>query len=224
MAKKVKGNVIPAIYAGIDTNNTLLHRCLIEDVDGNFSVFSNEAQLRGLKSYEELIKPTIVNCWPTYESFCDLPEQKVLTYHANVFGAEPPKDQDKVTTAVYTWKKLVMQAKNQCADTTTKDPVTGRNSTIGNCKYMRGLDSDGNLTDHTKVVIKTPQAQACFKIFSETLEKVGEGEGNDRFITEAVFKQAINDRAAEIRTRQDPWRIFQYYRSTLINMRLMRRQ
>ena len=198
------------------------------DVDGNYSVFTSENQLRQLKSYEELIKPTIDKVWPNYEAFLDQNEQTVLAYHEQTFGKEPPKDQDKVTTGVYTWKKLVMTAKNQMASDVTKDPATGRNSTIGNCRYMYGLsgeEKDGVklLTDDTKITIKTPQMQACYKIFKDTMEAVGEGEGAERFITEAIFKQAIIDRAGEIRTRQDPWRIFQYYRAQLIGLKLMRR-
>jgi hypothetical protein len=217
MAKAKKS--VPSIYEGINPDNKLLHLFLMEDVDGNTSVFNNEAQLTSMKSYQELIAPTIRKTWKGLDAFLEENEQTVLTYHEQMFGANPPKDQDRVTTATYTWRKLVSQAKNQCQSKETVDPVTGRKSTIGNRLYFLG-------SGDTTQVIKTPQAQACYKIFTETLDKHGTeqpvNEKPTRVITEAVLKQAVIDRAGELKTRQDPWRIFQYYRPSLLKMGLIR--
>jgi hypothetical protein len=76
-----------------------------------------------------------------------------------------------------------------------------------------GVDSD-----KPEVVssIHTPQAKVCYQILIDGVKAHPEG------ITETDLKALVNTRAAEIRTRQDPWRIFQYYRPTLIKAKLVR--
>jgi hypothetical protein len=42
------------------------------------------------------------------------------------------------------------------------------------------------------------------------------------FVTESRMQDIVNDRQAELQTRQDPWRIFQYYRPELIQCQLIK--
>lgn len=223
MAKKQVKSV-PPMYQELDKTPAKLRLCLMLAVDGILSTFQSRTQLEGLKSYEELIKPSIDKVWDNFDQFLDQNEQTILTYHANYFGAEPPKGQDKITTASLTWYKMVANAKNNMA-TGTPVSETGRKSTILNRKYFAGEVTEGSAD------VKTFQALACLKIFRETLEKstdeieTHDGDGKlikVKAITEEVLKQAVNDRAGEIKTRQDPWRIFQYYRPTLIKAKLVR--
>lgn len=66
---------------------------------------------------------------------------------------------------------------------------------------------EGSADDRKKLAAKMPpQAKTCLAI----LEALGTDE-----ISEADAMKAVADRKDELRTRQDPWRIFQYYRPRL---------
>ena len=219
MAKK-QAKSIPPMYKELDKTPSKLRLCLMIDNENNISTFSSRTQLESLKSYEELVKPTIQVMWDNFDKFLECNEQTILAHHANMFGSEPPKGQDKVTTASLTWYKMVANAKNHLQ---SKDPVNaaGRKSTILGRKYFAGDVTEGSAD------VKTYQALVCLKIFRETLAKSTDtldlSDGTTRpAITEEVLKQACIDRAGEIKTRQDPWRIFQYYRPTLIKAKLVR--
>ena len=214
--KAAKAPAIPEIYQGLDRSPAQTRLCIVEDTDGNFFKFKTPQE-------NHIVAAGVQKLWPNYDAFHDNEnEQTVLTYHENLFGANPPKEADKVTNSLMVWYKLCQTATDRTNQGTPKDPVTGRKSTIGNSKYYLGAE------DHTKVLIKTPQAQACFKIFLETLNSDKASletlDGKEvRFLTEAVLKQVVMDRAAELKTRQDPWRIFQYYRPTLQELHILRR-
>lgn len=57
--------------------------------------------------------------------------------------------------------------------------------------------------------IKTYQAQECLNILKEHLK-------DSKSITEDDFKAAIYAEQSRLKTKQDAWRIFQYYRPQLI--------
>jgi hypothetical protein len=57
---------------------------------------------------------------------------------------------------------------------------------------------------------------ACLKIFEDSMDT------EKHTISEKDLKDAVIKRAAELKTRQDPWRIFQYYRPQLIQAKLIR--
>lgn len=216
MAKKTKTTAksTPEIYIGLISDSANLRRCLIEDVDSNYSLFENGKQLEGLKSYEVLIKPTIAKRWDSFNQFEEtVNEQTALTLHENLFGKNPPEGQDLVTTKLHVWHKLCTTAKNNLTDKTgtQTDPVTNRKSTILNCVYMPGEITEGTAD------VKTYQALKCLELFRDCI-------GDREEVTEGELKQYVIDHADILKTRQEPWRIFQYYRPTLIKAKLMRRK
>lgn len=218
MSKKAKTKQnTPDCYVGLITDSRNLKRCLIEDLNGVYSLFENPHTLESLQSYEELIKPTIGKRWDNFDAFeKDVNNQTALTYHENLFGVSPPKNQDLIFTKINVWHKMCMLVKNKAFANETgtpKDPVTNRKSTILTCTY-----SVGEITEGTADV-KTYQALKCLELFRGCMTKEGSEE-----ITEGVLKQYVIDNAAILKTRQDPWRIFQYYRPTLIAAKLIRRK
>lgn len=218
MSKKNKQKQnTPDCYVGLITDSRNLKRCLIEDLNGVYSLFENGATLEKLQSYEELIKPTIGKRWDNFDAFeKEVNMQTALTYHENLFGVSPPKDQDLIFTKINVWHKMCMTVKNKAFANETgtpTDPVSNRKSTILTCIY-----STGEITEGTADV-KTYQALKCLELFRACLAKEGTEE-----VTEGILKQYVIDNAAILKTRQDPWRIFQYYRPTLIAAKLIRRK
>lgn len=203
----------PEIYQGLVSDPKNLRRCLVEDLNMTYSLFDSRAQLEGLQSYESLIKPTIQKCWNDFNDFTEKCNKNTsLLYHEQLFGATAPKKQDLITTQLYVWHKLCSIVKNNLCDqsATPKDPVTQRKSNILNCNYYPG-ETQGTGE------IRTFQAIQCIKLFRACL---GERES----VSEGELKQYVIDHAGELKTKQEPWRIFQYYRPSLIAAKIMRRQ
>lgn len=205
----------PDIYMGLVSDPKNLRRCLIEDNNGVYSLFENANTLESLQSYNALIKPEIAKRWDNFDMFVEKENtQTVLCYHENLFGANPPKKQDHITTQLMVWHKLCSLVKNKAFANETgtpKDPVTNRKSTILNCVYSPGEITEGSAD------IKTYQALKCLELFRNCL-------GDQSEVTEGVLKQYVIDHAEVLKTRQDPWRIFQYYRASLIAAKLIRRK
>ena len=211
MAKQAKqAKSIPEIYQGLDRNTELLKYCIVEDIHGQFFGYKTAAE-------NNIVTPAVQKKWDNWEKFNDEGQSTIMTYHANLFDAEPPKDQALVLTSTYVWYKLFEHIENKNAFNQTRIPTrAGRKSTIGNSEYRRGEPGTGTL--------KTPQALASLKLFDKALEKDGTDHEEGRVITEDKLRKYIEDNAAELRTRQDPWRIFQYYRPQLIEQKLIKRR
>jgi hypothetical protein len=227
MAKQAKST--PDIYVGLTSNPDNLRRCLVEDTNLVLSLFDSRAQLEGLESYEALIRPTIGFVWNNFSDFDkQVNEQTALTRHEQLFGGNPPKKQDLIETKLKVWHKMCNSVKNSLVSTgTPTDPVSQRKSTILTCKYYVGSVNTGTGD------IKTYQALQCLKLFRScidtqgTEEEIADGAGGMvkvKFVSEATLKQYVIDHAGDLKTRQEPWRIFQYYRPTLIAAKLLRRQ
>lgn len=212
---KVKQNT-PEVYVGLVSDTKNLHRCIVEDTNMAYSMFQSRAQLEGLQSYESLIKPTISKVWANFEDFAETTnKQTTLAYHEQLFNdAQPPKKQDLITTQLQVWHKICSLVKNNLVNETAapKDPISGRKSTIGSRKYYHGANAP---TKKETGDIKTYQALKSLELFRDC---IGEGE----FVEEAALKQYVIDHAEVLKTRQDPWRIFQYYRPQLLKAGLIR--
>ena len=135
----------------------------------------------------------------------------IRAYHAKFLGAEIPKGVEVEQAAFMTWAWFVKNGK-PILDGTVK-AETGekeRKSSIGECLYMRGESKDST-------VIVTAQAKVCWSLFERCIEA-------RPHVKEAELRQFVEANAAELKTKQDPWRIFQYYRPKLIEAKLLRRQ
>jgi hypothetical protein len=216
MSKNTKqAKSTPEIYQGLSIEGKQ-EQCVVEDVHMLFYIFDNTQSIH-------ILKQAIQKTWAKgLTDFLEEGKQTMLAYHENLFKCNAPKDQDPTVTAQYTWAKIVSIAIDR---RTTKVPVlAGRKSTIGLCEYRKGSNID------QPNLLKTPQANACLKLFiacieSNTEPRPDDKDGNiDIFVTEEVLRQYIVDHAAELHTRQDPWRIFQYYRPQLISEKLITRK
>ena len=49
-------------------------------------------------------------------------------------------------------------------------------------------------------------------------------QGEEGKVTEAKLREIASERAAELKTKQDPWRIFAYYRPRMIEEGILRQQ
>lgn len=102
-------------------------------------------------------------------------------------------------------RKKYMKNKNQEVQVPADEKSEGKRATATkNPNAYIVLVNDPVVIDGKKL---PRQAKVCAKIFARNSEKN---------FSEDVAKKLINDGAAEIVTRQDPWRIFQYYRARLI--------
>lgn len=213
MAKQQKKST-PEVYVGLIQDSRNINRCIMEDIEFNFTICDSFAQIESMKSFEELIKPTIAKVWKNFNEFDDtVNEQTALAYHEQLFGKNPPDKQELITTKLMVWHKIAATAKNNLTNQsgTPKDPETGRKSTILTSVYTRGDITEGSAD------IKTYQALKCLELFRDCI-------GDREEVTEGELKQYVIDHTDILKTRQDPWRIFQYYRPTLIKAKLIRRK
>ena len=204
---------IPTIYQGLNRDVSILKHCIIEDVHGGFYRFDSPEACH-------ILKEAVQKSWSSFDAFSNENKQTLLTYHENLFKVEANKKMDLTEVASWCWYKIASLA----VDRTTKVPTTseGRKSTILNCKYFAGETVEGTGD------VKTYQAIQCIKLFRQALETKGTLSGEPgkevRSITEGDLKTYVEENAAELKTRQEPWRIFQYYRTKLINNKILRRE
>ncbi len=224
--KKKLATSIPVIYQSLTRDASRQHDVICEDVHGQFFRHTNAQSINVLRQFQHKV-------WVGFDAFVgdsanpDNPgetRQTILAYHSMLFKAEPPPKQDHVTTALYVWFGLCDIA----VDRTEKTPRTteGRKMTIGARKYMYGDSRDLSM-------IGTPQARSCYRIFCDAIDEitkknlcnVTEKSLVSQYvpaITEEALRAVVVNRAGELHTRQDPWRIFQYYRPQLIKHKLIR--
>lgn len=197
---------VPEIYHALNRDARFNKLTLCEDVHGQLFLHNSPQEINVVREAQRKV-------WAGFDKFASAENaQTVLTYHANIFGSEPPKKQPPVETALMVWYALCARATDRTAKT-PKDPVTGRKSELLTRKYFLGnvVPKDNEYV----AMIQTRQAYVCYRIFRDAI-------GKSQSITEADLKRAMENRAAEIMTRQDPWRIFQYYRSQLIKLQLLK--
>lgn len=160
-----------------------------------------------LKQFPALV---IETTYANAEEFSKAGKNVILAWHEQIFKCEPPKKQDIEITALWVWSYWLKNGKPLLPQTNaTVDPVSGkvaRKSTLGSRVYT--VIANGT-------VPKTPQAVACHQILADACKETGS-------VTEEVLKKMVIARALELKTRQDPWRIFQYYRPQLIAGKCLR--
>ncbi len=215
MSKKIKAQKVelPEEYTLTPIVPEQRHHCVVIDHNNNVSIFNSKADLEKLESFNSLIKDTIAYCWPCLDRFMEIERQTILAYHDQFFKCTPPKDQTIEVTAQYVWAQFHRHVKTSFLSATPTLP-TGRKSNLLSTPYFIGNNPKPE-------AIITPQAKECVKIFNEAITKFGKGE--PKSITEEVLRQYVVDQGPRLKTRQDPWRIFQYYRTQLINAHILRR-
>ena len=82
-----------------------------------------------------------------------------------------------------------------------------------NRKYMLGQ----NWSVFTNGTIKTPQARKCCEFIQDALKVLK----TDR-VPELEMRKIVESRGTELKTKQEPWHIFMYYRPALIQMGILK--
>ena len=156
-SKEVKST--PEIYQGLSLTIQRPNICIVEDLNGNYSLHNSRADLEKLQSFSALIKDTLSKVWNNFNKFLEENKQTILAYHEQFFKVDPEKNQTIEQTAVMVWNKIISIAKT---DLTTAVPIiAGRKSTIGLCEYRAGTEKDdGNLIDPP--VSEPKEKQASF--------------------------------------------------------------
>jgi pyruvate/2-oxoglutarate dehydrogenase complex dihydrolipoamide dehydrogenase (E3) component len=118
---------------------------------------------------------------------------------------------------------MTMNATDVLASIATTTKSNGHK--VRNVNYTVSLPDMG---DATKLASLAPQAKAVYAILVQTattkhpLPEGEEGPMPALTLTEPEVIAAVNEHASLLNTRQDPFRIFQYYRAALIDANVLR--
>ena len=148
--------------------------------------------------------------WKSEEEFSKQGKQTILAYHEEFFKVAPPKKQDITITSLMCWMFMLKNGKAHIQGVDSETGEKERKSSISSSKYTPG-DKFGQPHE-----IKTYQAIKCLELFTNAL-------GTNKSITEGELRAHVEKNAEILKTKQGPWRIFQYYRPQLIKAQLIRR-
>ena len=180
---------------------------LAETTDGIWFKFESKATCH-------LVADAIKQAFEGSDPFMDhYKGDRLSQLHTTLFQENIPTGQDELITALHCWNLIAATATDR---TVPAKGQTTREKNLVSRKYF--LTQAGLDAIKTNVYpVKTPQAVVSLKIVHDALP-----ENKDEGCTEAVLRQAVIDRQLELKTRQNPWRIFQYYRPTLVKEGLLR--
>lgn len=204
-AKKANPN---AAYSQTLTSEEKLNykRALVQAQDGLFYLFADASKTVAI------INPAKV--YDNFDAFLKEDDQRVASLYATAFGEEPSQAllKDMVELRVMVWMQLCKTALNRLDNVEKKNRV----AKLQDRKYeVIKLDVDPS----TKM---PPQSRTCLTFFAElmaadTKYQATPVEERGVFeVSEKVFNEYVVANADRLKTRQDPWRIFQYYRPSLI--------
>lgn len=192
-------------------------RSLVQSQESMWYLFESETQAGvRIMSPRDLFK--------SWEDFSErlANTERLELLHQLAFDSKPTAKElkDRVELSIKVWMKLCETAINRLDDDGAKG--TGGASRTGTHK----------LADRAYEVVKTavaatdklpPQARTCLVFFTELMTAAKHDDAKGIFsIPEKDFNAYVVANAARLNTRQDPWRIFQYYRPTLIQSGFIR--
>lgn len=204
MSKRTKAPQIPDIYKSLPAiGKEMGSKTITISKSGDVFIFNSPQE-------DHIITEARAHQLAGFDTFCELPSNTLTELHEFAFREGHSVKLDKMDVAKYTWCKLTQMGKNRTGPGHT-DPATQsatapavkgeRKSTYATRLYCAIGDKPSALP---------AQAIACWVILKESTPEGATG------IIESEFKKKIEERAAELKTRQDPWRIFQYYRARLV--------
>lgn len=212
------------IYQGLDRSDAVKHAVLVCNSLGEwfrFKLWTDRVMIMNreeeFKDFEEFKKYGV--------SLNDKPAAvELYTKH---FGFPPPKNAKVEQIAEAVWCKMYAKAKDRTEDYRTGG---GRDVVTGKKKRKRNLDgrkywipdapnAEAARETMSKLGSLPPQAKACLKIFQKELK-----DSDKTSLTESEVKDMVmraRDRG-DMKTKQDPFRIWQYYRPTLVEAGLIK--
>lgn len=185
-------------------------RSLVQSTDGKWYLFADEtnASVR-IMDPRELYK--------SWEDFMNRTKdtETLVTLHTQLFGKAPTAKEakDQVELTVKVWITLCDKAE-QRLDQESPGSNTRAKRTSGKLADRRYEVINFTISAEVKM---PPQARTCMEFFKELAVKAGHREDQGIFeVPEVTFNEYVVANAERLKTRQDPWRIFQYYRPQLI--------
>lgn len=204
--KKPAAPKVPEIWRGVIIDKALAKRCLVVDVDQGLHLFSS------LQASKILMDDRVLCRFENFDKFeGEVTNQRLSLMHLQRFNAPIPAKEDHVNVCLYVWMASCRKAKDwDHLPTSSGAPPKPK---LLDREYELCIDpaDDKSVGD-----LRTPQALTCLKILRESVDK------STKRITERDLRDVVMKRQLELRTRQDPWRIFQYYRAELIKSKLVR--
>lgn len=188
-------------------------RCLVNSQDGMWYLFPTSALSVAI------INPRVV--YPDFDTFQkETLEDRLVTLFETAFCRVATKAElkDPFELAVMVWMQLCKTAVdrlNSAPDPASISPITGKVKRVFKKLENRGYEVIKLEVDPALKL--PPQAKTCLEFFAEMV-KVRNPEGENRIetIPEKDVQEYVLKEQARLKTRQDPWRIFQYYRPQLI--------
>ncbi len=185
---------------------------LVLSQESMWYLFANETQAgTRIMSPRDLFKS-----WEDFQ--LRVPLERLESLHFQCFDAKPTAKElkDPMELSVKVWMRLCETAVQRLDGDGTAGQNTGAKRT------------NNKLADRKYEVVKfevaadaklPPQAKTCMVFFQELATKAGHDDTKGVFeVPEKDFHDYVVANAERLKTRQDPWRIFQYYRPTLIQM------
>lgn len=157
------------------------------------------------------------DCWTEADAF-DEEDGELRAMYIMAFGAPPPKNAKFVSIAKAVWCKCYLRANDRTdvyGHSTNRDPVTGakeRRRNLNGRQYVINEPFEGWTADLPE------QAQIVYKALRELSEQVDSVTINEGAIKDLMTR--LRDEGT-LKTKQDPFRIFQYYRPTLKKIKLL---
>lgn len=227
MSKKQAPPKVPAIYAGTSAKrDETLDKCLVLDKHGQAFLFDNG-------SVVTIVADAIEHKFLNYDKYDDWAESHQATWlelHQRAFGEGFPRGMDFILARAFVWQKLCEMA----ADRTTSGAASVPRNKAGRKNIYQTRTYAVIPSDDYVARLRVPQAIACYRILvdSATPRDTGQRRVHPTTrepepiivheIVESELREIITRRAEELHTRQDPWRIFQYYRPVLMREGLLK--
>lgn len=233
MSKKTKINPNAAFSSTLTADDKKNYeRCLVQSQDGMWYLFPTKA-VGGVG----IMNPRAI--YGNWKEFCeahkvslenpnDADLDALSKLYALGYGEEPGKAilKDPMEFSIMVWMRLCKTAANRlnsAPDPTTINPETGKVKRVFKKLQDRGYEVIKLEVDPAMKL--PPQAKTCIEFFAEMVkERNPSGENTIVTIPEKEVQAYVIKEQERLKTRQDPWRIFQYYRPQLIkngNIRLV---
>lgn len=203
------GNKAQSAYAGIVVTPRMLEAVLVKNTEGKWFRFDLwQDRVFIMNRREEWMN------WQDFDSgYHDSPEEmeELSSLYYRWYGQHPPKNAVKVTLTKAIWAKMYLSAADRTglySNNPTKNPVTGER------ERKRSLDRRGyRALDVQSVEHLQNQALIVHRELLKLHTQLGK---------EVITEAEVSDMMTRLRdsgilkTKQDPFRIFQYYRPALI--------
>lgn len=185
-------------------------RSLVLSQDGMWYLFANE-----LNAGTRIMNPRdLFKSWDDFSTRVKDTERLEML-HQQLFDGKPTAKElkDRVELSIKVWMRLCETATSRL-DEASPGSNTGAKRTAHKLADRRYEVVKFEVPADVKL---PPQAKTCMAFFAEMAKTAGHDDTKGIFdVPEKDFNAYVVANAERLKTRQDPWRIFQYYRPQLI--------